>query len=132
MEIEQKDSTHKLEAGQVWRLDQGYLYIVEMGKRHVHYKMLIHPHQRAALTRMIRLEHLLRYLQQSDAELDVSSMGLGDRASTSLSEFLGPWAQRPCATPHERATALRAEVARPPACSWSVQCHEPHAEPRTL
>lgn len=130
MEIEQRDSTHKLEAGQVWRLDQGYLYIVEMGKRHVHYKMLIHPHQRAALTRMIRLEHLLKYLQQSDAELDSPPKGLGERASANVSELLGPWAQRSCATPHERALALRAEVTRAPACSWGTPCEEPRLEPR--
>ena len=69
MEVEQQNRLHHLEAGQLWKLEHGYLYIVELGKRLIHYRMLKHPEQRAALTRMIGLEALLNYLRQSEAEL---------------------------------------------------------------
>ena len=69
MEVEQQDRLRHLEAGQLWKLEHGYLYIVELGKRLIHYRMLRHPGQRAALTRMIGIEALLNYLRQSEAEL---------------------------------------------------------------
>lgn len=58
-----------MKAGQLWKVEQGYLYIVEMGKRLIHYKMLRQPKQRAVVTRMIGIEALLKYLKQSEAEL---------------------------------------------------------------
>ena len=58
-----------LEPGQLWKMEHGYVYIVEQVKQHIHYKMLRHPDQSAALTRMIGIEALLRYLRQSEAEL---------------------------------------------------------------
>jgi hypothetical protein len=69
MEVEQQNRLHRLEAGQLWKLEHGYLYIVELGKRLIHYRMLQHPEQRAALTRIIGIEALLNYLSQSEAEL---------------------------------------------------------------
>ena len=69
MEVEQQNRLHRLEAGQLWKLEHGYLYIVELGKRLIHYRMLRHPEQRAALTRMIGIEALLNYLRQSEADL---------------------------------------------------------------
>ena len=69
MEVDQPNRLHRLEAGQLWKLEHGYLYIVELGKRLIHYRMLQHPDQRAALTRMIGVEALLNYLRQSEAEL---------------------------------------------------------------
>lgn len=69
MEVEQMNRLRRLEAGQLWKLEHGYLYIVEMGKRLIHYRMLRQPDQKAALTRMIGIEALLNYLKQSEAEL---------------------------------------------------------------
>jgi hypothetical protein len=69
MEVEQQNRLHCLEAGQLWKLEHGYLYIVELGKRLIHYRMLRYTGQRAALTRMIGIEALLNYLSQSEAEL---------------------------------------------------------------
>ena len=69
MEVDQQNRLYRLEAGQLWKLEHGYLYIVELGKRLIHYRMLRDPEQRAALTRMIGIEALLNYLSQSEAEL---------------------------------------------------------------
>lgn len=69
MEVQQETHLRRLEAGQLWKLEHGYLYIVELGKRLIHYKMLRQPDQRAALTRIIGIEALLNYLRQSEAEL---------------------------------------------------------------
>lgn len=74
MQTELKNSVRTLEAGQLWKVEQGYVYIVELGKRLIQYKMLRTPGQMAALTRLIGIEALLRYLAQSEAEL-VSSAG---------------------------------------------------------
>lgn len=69
MQIEEKDRLHRLEAGQLWKIEHGYVYIVELGKRLIQYKMLRQPNQRAVMTRMIGVEALLNYLRQSEAVL---------------------------------------------------------------
>ena len=60
---------HKLEPGQLWKIENGYLYIVEVGKRLVHYKTLRAPTQKATITRLIGIAALLRYLMQTEGEL---------------------------------------------------------------
>lgn len=69
MRTETKKALRPLEAGQLWKLEHGYLHIVELGNRLIHYKMLRQPNQRAVVTRMIGIEALLNYLSQSEAEL---------------------------------------------------------------
>lgn len=69
MQIEDRSHAHRLEVGQLWKLEHGYVYIVELGKRLIHYKMLRQPNQRAALTQMIGIEALLKFLLQNEAEL---------------------------------------------------------------
>ena len=69
MQVEEKNRLHRLEAGQLWKLEHGYIYIVELGKRLIHYKLLRHPSQRAVLTQMIGIEALLNYLSQNEAAL---------------------------------------------------------------
>jgi hypothetical protein len=61
--------TPGLEAGQLWRIESGYVHIVELGQELIRYQIVRQPQQRAAPTRSIGLEALLNYLQQSDAEL---------------------------------------------------------------
>lgn len=58
-----------LQAGQLWKIEHGYIYIVELGKRLIQYKMLRYPNQRAVLTRLIGVEAFLNYLSQSEAQL---------------------------------------------------------------
>jgi len=58
-----------LEKGQLWKLENGYLYIVELGKRLIHYKLLRQPNQKAVLTRIIGVQELLTYLKHAEATL---------------------------------------------------------------
>ena len=69
MQIEAIERDHKLQPGQLWKIEHGYLYIVEVGKRLVHYKTLRAPSQRSAVTRLIGIGPLLRYLMQTEGEL---------------------------------------------------------------
>ena len=69
METADIDRLHHLREGQLWKVEHGYVYIVELGRRLIHYKMLRNPSSRAALTQMIRIEALLNYLKQSEAQL---------------------------------------------------------------
>lgn len=87
MQTEQTNCVHTLEPGQLWKMEHGYVYIVEQVKQHIHYKMLRQPNQPAALTRMIGIEALLRYLRQSEAELVKDDGGL--QLSDSISESPG-------------------------------------------
>jgi hypothetical protein len=69
MQTEAVEREHRLEPGQLWKIEHGYLYIVEVGKRLVHYKALRAPTQRAAVTRLIGIGALLRYLMCSEGQL---------------------------------------------------------------
>lgn len=69
MQTKEKKLQYRLGAGQLWKLEHGYVYIVELGKRLIHYKMMRQPNQRAVLTQMIGIEALLNYLRQNEAEL---------------------------------------------------------------
>lgn len=61
-----------LEKGQLWEVDGGYLEIVDVGGRHVHYKMKRRPEHKAAITRLISLDALAVYLR--DAKLVPASL----------------------------------------------------------
>ena len=50
-------------------MEQGYLYIVELGERLIRYKMLRNPNCRAAITQIIRWEPMLNFLRHTQAEL---------------------------------------------------------------
>ncbi len=77
---------HKLEPGQLWRIEHRYLYIVELGKRLIWYKMVRHPNARAAITQMIGIESLLNYLRLTDAELVSSEAVFAMHAMTANGE----------------------------------------------
>ncbi|MGH7969945.1 MAG: hypothetical protein ACREIC_14580 [Limisphaerales bacterium] len=69
MKIDSKEMLRELEPGQLWKIEHGYVHIVQLGDPLVHYRILRQPEQPVAITRMIGLEALLNFLQQSDAEL---------------------------------------------------------------
>ena len=69
MQSQEKQRLHELEKGQLWKVEQGYVYIAELGNRLIQYKMLRKPEQTAAITRMIGIEALGNRLRQSDARL---------------------------------------------------------------
>ena len=69
MQTEATEYGRKLQAGQLWKIEHGYVHIVDVGRRLVHYRTLRQPQQRAALTRMIGIEHLMKYLSCCEGEL---------------------------------------------------------------
>ncbi len=72
MEMDQEQQApreHPLEKGQTWKLEHGYLHIVELSKRVVHYTILRQLHQHAAIPRLIGIVELIIYLRHNEAEL---------------------------------------------------------------
>jgi hypothetical protein len=69
MQLQAHNGLQNLEQGQLWECAQGYVYIAEMGKRLLHYKLLKHPEQKAVITRMTGLESMQDYLKANDARL---------------------------------------------------------------
>jgi hypothetical protein len=69
MKLENAKRPEQLEKGQVWKTEHGYLYIEQLGHRVSHYKLMRHPEQKAASTRLITIEALGNFLRSSDAEL---------------------------------------------------------------
>ena len=71
MQTVAKQGLRKLEKGQLWKIEHGYVYIVELGKRLIHYKQLRHPEQKAVMTKLIGIEALMAYLYENEAQLVV-------------------------------------------------------------
>ena len=62
----------------MWKLEHGYLHIVELGKKFVHYKILRQLNQHAIATRLIGVVELLIFLRHNEAELMNEGNKLGD------------------------------------------------------
>jgi hypothetical protein len=58
-----------LAAGQLWKVDDAYIQIVELGQRLAHYKFLRRRDQKAVFTRMVGIEDLAAYLRAEGASL---------------------------------------------------------------
>ena len=69
MHIEEQKRPQGLEKGQLWKIEHGYVYIAELGKRLIHYKMLRQLNQKAVPTSLIGIDALIIFLRQSEAEL---------------------------------------------------------------
>lgn len=69
MKLHEKKGLQPLEEGQMWKLEHGYLYIAELGKRLIHYKLLRQPNQKAVATRLIGIGELMTFLRRNEAEL---------------------------------------------------------------
>ncbi|HLH54198.1 MAG TPA: hypothetical protein VKY92_11350 [Verrucomicrobiae bacterium] len=69
MQTEATERGRSLQPGQLWKIETGYVHIVEVGKRLVHYKALRQPGQRVAAIRMIGIESLLKYLTFCEGQL---------------------------------------------------------------
>lgn len=68
MEVEQEQQRHPLKNGQTWKLEHGYLHILELGKRLVHYRIQREVNQ-PGTTRLIGVVELLMFLNHNEAEL---------------------------------------------------------------
>lgn len=55
--------------GQVWKTDNTYLQIVELGRKLIHYKLMKDPRQPVVMTRLIRTDALAVYLRATEATL---------------------------------------------------------------
>ncbi len=69
MEVELHKREHPLKGGQTWKLEHGYLHIVDLGKRLVHYRFLRHLNQHASTIRLIGVLELLIFLKHNEAIL---------------------------------------------------------------
>ena len=69
MEVQREQQPHPLKSGQTWKLEYGYLHIVEMGKRLVHYKIMNQLNQHATTIRLIGIVELLIFLRHTEATL---------------------------------------------------------------
>jgi hypothetical protein len=58
-----------LAKGQLWKTEETYILIVELGKTLIQYKMLKQQHQKAVRTQMTAIATLQRYLQTKEARL---------------------------------------------------------------
>lgn len=61
--------TPRLAEGQLWKLDDAYIQIEELGRRLIRYKQLRQPGQKIALTRLIGIDALAFYLRAEEATL---------------------------------------------------------------
>lgn len=59
----------RLEEGQLWKVEHGYVAIEQLGERLIQYKMLRQADTKAAITQFIRIEALQNFLSQTEAEL---------------------------------------------------------------
>ena len=66
---DQTKQPHPLESGQTWKLEFGYLQILGLGKRLVHYRMLRELNLHAVPTKLIGVVELLTYLKHSEGKL---------------------------------------------------------------
>jgi hypothetical protein len=63
----EKCSIEYLKAGQVWKVRDGYLHIVIVGKRLVHYRLLKKLQQKAASGKLASHDEIVQYLEQNKA-----------------------------------------------------------------
>ncbi len=82
MQTQEKRCVRKLEAGQLWEVEHGQVYIVELGKRLIRYQMLRKANARPPITEMIGVEALLNYLRQSEAQLVSGQLSRPTRLAT--------------------------------------------------
>ena len=69
MQTQESNRLAPLQSGQLWKIEHGHLYIVELGNWVVHYKIFRQPDQTTAATNLMRLEALVNYLRHNEAEL---------------------------------------------------------------
>ncbi len=58
-----------LAKGQLWKINDAYIQIVEQGKRLIHYKMMKNVGQRGVFTHMSAVGALEEYLKEKEATL---------------------------------------------------------------
>ena len=69
MKLKKKSPTKELKKGQVWKLENGHIQIVELGKRLTHYKLLTSLNQQGAPVRLSGIQAVQDYLAAHGARL---------------------------------------------------------------
>jgi len=69
MKVNRKRVAQPLAKGQLWKTDNSYVQIVELGKRLIHYKMPKALGQRAVKTHTVGIGTLESYLETKEARL---------------------------------------------------------------
>ena len=69
MSANSKKSPPKLAEGQVWRIDNAHLHIVEFGRRMIHFRLTRPTGEKALATQMIGIEALAVYLRATEVTL---------------------------------------------------------------
>jgi hypothetical protein len=69
MKVNNSRATQPLAKGQLWKTNDAYVQIVELGKRLIHYKMPRQLGQRAVKTHTVGIETLESYLKTNRAQL---------------------------------------------------------------
>ena len=64
-----KNSSQVLAKGQLWKMNDAYIQIVELGKRLIHYKMMKQLGQMRVKTQMSGIESMGVYLKNNRARL---------------------------------------------------------------
>jgi len=64
-----KAQPQPLAKGQVWKTENAYIQIVELGKRLIQYKMMKQQGQKAVKTQMAGIDSLESYLKTNAAKL---------------------------------------------------------------
>jgi hypothetical protein len=58
-----------LTKGQLWKTDQAYIHIVELGKTLLHYRMTRSLKQKGVITQMSAIATMVKYLKSNEARL---------------------------------------------------------------
>ena len=69
MNSKRKAPVQPLAKGQLWKINDAYILIVELGKRLIQYKMLKQQGQKAVRTQMTGIDTLESYLKNNAARL---------------------------------------------------------------
>lgn len=64
-----KAPAQALAKGQIWKTENAYIQIVELGKRLIQYKMMKQQGQKAVKTQMAGIDSLESYLKTNEAKL---------------------------------------------------------------
>jgi hypothetical protein len=64
-----KNPPPALSKGQLWKTDQAYIHIVELGKTLLHYRMTRSLKQKGVITQMSAIGTMANYLKSNEARL---------------------------------------------------------------
>ncbi len=64
-----KGASPTLSKGQLWKTNDAYIHIVELGKTLIHYRMTRSLKQKGVITQLSAIGTMMSYLKRKDAQL---------------------------------------------------------------